>query len=616
MTNELLFWVDATKNESVTGGEQSVLTKVNLVTEGGKCLKKTTFFKKDRLRRAIKTPPGQLAIYVDKMNAEKSAILFSKRTVVKQQNTGWGGVRTTPESSAPTGNGLFTKQWAGHSVGDESGVGEILCSAILDHVIRVKRIPPFVPKFHDYTVRIDNREIHCYKLVIECLGSMTLRRFIEDQKDSPTALFKRQMDGVFTQILVALYLLQKHAGFVHNDFHPDNIILQPRGAGSGDFVVEFDKGIYVFDESIPFVKIIDFGHSFLEHPLTGEQVSAVWTSPISAYNNSADIMRMAMELLAYTVAERKTGGFFSDELWTNLDLASGRIEGNFKVNVNSIHFPFPMECETPGSLIEGTVARKFKQETYRCLLCNIFFELEHDMWNITDCTKRYERREERTPKSYEPIHVSFIRADFAPQSFKMLAGDLVRVLKYRLSNVGARTPPPMTYAGVGLKIQRRFLWRSLVLFQRSVIFYLRIFFYVDRQPEGVPVHREGLKLAMDIIETIKTCLGEDCTAEKVMRCAQYLCVQTACGGFPHFFKLDSLKRLENYDKCNVAEMEKTALKKMYEKLRSLGLINAPAEFTSVEKVHEMDLECIYSLFEWTSSTLYFGLSLKEATRWS
>ena len=91
MTNELLFWVDATKNESVTGGEQSVLTKVNLVTEGGKCLKKTTFFKKDRLRRAVKTPPGQLAIYVDKMNAEISAILFSKRTVVKQQNTGWGG---------------------------------------------------------------------------------------------------------------------------------------------------------------------------------------------------------------------------------------------------------------------------------------------------------------------------------------------------------------------------------------------------------------------------------------------------------------------------------------------------------------------------------------------
>jgi len=563
----------------------------------------------------------------------------------------------SPPSAAPTyANGV--KTWRGRSI----DVAEIECAVIVDYATRVKRLPPCVPRVlrHDARRSVGSRSTVEYSLGIEHIENVsrasvvdpkgrhadpTLAAFVDgdDSRRDPDG-FKRRLDGVFVQILLALGGLQRHCGFVHNDLHTKNVLLKAR-EGTGPLVVH--DGLtgrrYVFEDDVPLVKIIDFGDAIVRHPETGRVVSARWTGHIQGFTNGADIRRLAIVLARH--AGERASALFSSELIADIVSIIDPIDGDVSVlddivasanaNSNVERFGFPLTgFATPTKLLEtGRVARRFVdgggQTTTHVAPKNIFHELPEDGWSSTRPFAWFARREFGVaPREYAPCRPLL---PTTPPEIVKLRDHAVSALGKRLDvDPNFETRPErrdldavVAYGpSADTRTRRRVAWTGLVLFQRAVVFYLRTF-VASELTGSVDVGDVGGDDAANITRLIERRVNEiremvdetvataNVTSDEerlkkkseATRLMLRLCLVAACGGHGQFFSVAALGRRWWDAVAKVTEA--------YDAAYDAGIIVAPAE-TIVRDIDQVETRAyadekrregagptVVRLFEWS-----------------
>jgi len=509
---------------------------------------------------------------------------------------------------------------------------EIKCAAMLMQVTILKRLPPFVIDMRDFEVRGGTRgQIMSAAYTMPSEG-ITLEQWLRSVADTGRvakdhATFARQLDGIFAQIVLALYFLQKHAGFVHNDFHSNNIMVIER-PGTGNMRVVVDRVNYVFEEDIPLVKLIDFGQSHARNPLTGETLNSMFWSPLVAQNNSWDLVRVAITLLQPRPMRTNSNALspghrenvlFSRTLTRDLLSVADSVSPTpnwwlgGKSNLN--WFSFPTQAMTPAKLIEnGEVLQTFVSDALASYH-NTFVELPNDGWPVD--LRRFSRleTERRLYDDYEPVVVSFIepRLVRAPGRIRDV---VLKMMDRRLIECydAEKGGPLFCYGGCEESVKKRMLYKALILFQRAVIFYLKTFCRctIDGQ-----LHDEFTTRALAFRES----LVEENNYEHHME-LRY-CLFAACGGFPEFLGAFSGipvhgDRRDNHFK-NSAEHNKMQkeIVQMFEDFQAPPLrrrICAPLECVSIHDIHAADLQTLRGAFVWSSEMCFYSYDVKSAIK--
>ena len=322
------------------------------------------------------------------------------------------------------------KRWRGPS----AAIAEIECAIIVDYVTRVKRLAPCVPRFVGYDARRTTNGTGYveYALRTEHVDNLTMASIVDphgrhadptleayvrgdDLARDPEG-FRRRLEGVFVQVLLALSGLQRHCGFVHNDFHTKNVLLAAR-EGTGPLVVRDAASgrRYVFEDDVPLVKIIDFGDAMVRHPETGRVVNSRWTGPIQGFTNGADLMKFAVVLARHDRHVRSTRGestsLFSDAMTADLVSILDPIDGDVSTldliaasanaNPNVERFGFPLVGFATPRNSSRPVASRDVSSTRKSRVApeNIFHELPDDAWSSDRPFSWFEDAREET-KTY------------------------------------------------------------------------------------------------------------------------------------------------------------------------------------------------------------------------
>ncbi|MBE35284.1 MAG: hypothetical protein CMI16_06980 [Opitutaceae bacterium] len=522
----------------------------------------------------------------------------TRRDIGRTFSGGIGGAPPprTPSPSYERG----VKAWRGRS----KDVAEIECAIVVDYVTRVKRLPPCVPRVTRHVARrtVDGRDVE-YSLEVEHVDNAsvvdpngrhadpTLAAYLEgDDFSRDPEGFRRRLDGVFAQILLALSGLQRHCGFVHNDLHTKNVLLRAR-EGTGPMIVHDAASgrAYVFDDDVPLVKLIDFGDAMVRHPETGRVVSSRWTSHLQGFTNGADLRRLAIVLARH--ANGRPSSFFSDEMTADLVSIIDPTEGDVSAlddivaaanaNPNVERFGFPLVgFATPSSLLAtGRVADRLVDGGSRegggvathAAPENIFHELPDDGWSSGEPFARFARREGGSRhRDYAPCHPLF---PVAPPELVQLRDHAAHALVRRLDDDPdfETRPDRLDFEAVvaygpsaDTRTRRRVAWTGLVLFQRAVAFYLRTFASVEvrgcvdlsrvgssRDVDDAAHARlsrlvsrnvnEVLGIVDDIVGASRVSSDEERRNKKseTTRLVLRLCLVAACGGHGQFFAVKS-----------------------------------------------------------------------------
>lgn len=583
---------------------------------------------------------------------------------------------TTPRTPSPTStkptyaNGV--KAWRGRT----RDKAEIECAVILDFVTRVKRLPPCVPRVlgHETRRSLDGRDIE-YSLELEHVENLTradldpngrhtdptLAAYVEggDSERDPEG-FKRRLDGIFVQILLALSGLQRHCGFVHNDLHTKNVLLKAR-EGTGPLVVHDAASgrSHIFDDDVPLVKLIDFGDAMVRHPETGRVVSTRWTGHVQGFTNGADVRRLAIVLARHANGRGPT--LFSSDLIADLVSIVDPNDGDVSAldgivasaneNSNVERFGFPLTgFATPSTLLEtGRVARRFVDDRQtRVVPRNIFHELPDDGWASTRPFAWFSRRERggsiaatRRDDLYAPCRPLL---SVTPPELVELRDHALKALVKRLNNDPnfETQPDKLDFEAIAAygssadtRTRRRVAWTGLVLFQRAVVFYLRTFVSLevtervdfrgdadeadeaDDEATGADVGlgelerlvarsvNELLGIVDDTVGTTNVTSDEERRRKKkeATRLVLRLCLVAACGGHGQFFAVASVGRRWWDAVAKITEA--------YDAAYDAGKIVAPAE-TIVRNVEEVETRAyadetrrdaagptVRRLFEWS-----------------
>lgn len=535
-------------------------------------------------------------------------------------------------STTPTPTPTPTPRTASYSNGEKrwsartriDAFVEIECAAIVDHVVRVKRLPPFVPRYlgHDVRRSDDGRREEC-ALRLEHVPAHrtsdgrrrepTLEAFVKDEIErarDPEGHVRR-LDGVFVQILLALSGLQRHCGFVHNDLHTKNVLLVPR-EGTGPLVVHDASSDrrYVFEDDVPLVKIIDFGDAMVRHPETGRVVTRRWTAHLQALTNAADLRRLAVVMLRHALPF--SDDMFADLVWivdpTDGDVSSlDDLVASTNANDNVERFGFPIATfPTPSDVLaRGRVARRFVDETRetRTFPRNIYHELPDDGWSSERPRAWFDARERRPLDAYAPCRPLL---PVSPPELVELRDHVLTSLGRRLDvdpKVDARRERldmevAATYGpSADTRTRRRVAWTGLVLFQRAVVFYLKTF--VSEEKTGrVDLRRGSRECARLVSRTVNEVLGT--VAETVgalgtasdeerrkrrtesTRLVLRMCLVAACGGHGQFFDVANPGLSERRWFGTVARV-----KEAYDAAYDEGAIVAPAE-TLIRKAEDVE----------------------------
>ena len=573
----------------------------------------------------------------------------------------FSGVAVPPRTPSPTfaapSYARGVKTWRGRS----RDVAEIECAVVVDYVTRVKRLAPCVPRVTSHAARRtpDGRDVE-YSLEVEHVDNAsvvdpngrhadpTLAAYLDgdDHARDPQG-FRRRLDGVFAQILLALSGLQRHCGFVHNDLHTKNVLLRAR-EGTGPMIVHDARTgrAYVFDDDVPLVKLIDFGDAMVRHPETGRVVSTRWTSHLQGFTNGADLRRLAIVLARHA---RGRSSFFSNEMIADLVSIVDPTEGDVSTlddivasanaNPNVERFGFPLAgFATPSSLLAtGRVAELFVDGgTSRAPPENIFHELPDDGWSSEGPFARFERREvgghrggvHREP--YAPCRPLF---PAAPRELVELRDHAVRALARRLDDDPDfdTRPERLDFEAVvaygpsaDTRTRRRVAWTGLVLFQRAVAFYLRTFASSEVRgsfdfPRGVSSSVDAARLVErnvnEVVGIVDDIVGKTRVSSveerrkktsEATRLILRSCLVAACGGHGQFFAISSPEGRDRRWFDAVARVTEA-----YDAAHDAGAIVAPAE-TLVRKAEDVETRAyadeekrdgrgptIERLFEWS-----------------
>ena len=511
---------------------------------------------------------------------------------------------------------------------------EIRCSALLAHVSLMKRLPPFVIKMVDYKVSEDGfRTVMSAEITLEkcdeTLEQWMLRRTAGGLGGKE---FSKQLDGIFAQIILGLYLLQKHVGFVHNDLHTKNVMLVNR-VGSGNMRVVVDGIGYVFDDSIPLVKFIDFGQSYARNPTTGEEISGMFWSPLVAQNNSWDLVRFVVTLMKRRDRDAVSlDALFSAELTSDIlnvlysvqhptDSSANWWESS---NLNVEWFSFPMHAKTPLQMItSGLVLPKFRSSDLASHH-NTFGELPDDGWSYDAKPFNNREREKARESSYAPLQPCFFMADKGRHRVARALSEIREVackaMGWRINTPfdGRKKGPVICYGGsvADASIRKRMLGKALIFYQRAVIFYLMTFARCDEEVDyGDGEHLEQMlnqpfaNRASEIRAKLEPVLNIQRGME--MR----YCLWASCGGYEDFFDVfDGIRRDHHFNRDSDQIAIRRDILALYNDVRWERNIRAPVEFADLRDVHGSRVSWLLDAFDWSSEMCFYSLDVKDALK--
>ena len=143
------------------------------------------------------------------------------------------------------------------------GIHELRASAIVACAGQRMGLPPAVAAPVDYDVHTTECVMY-YQGIGVALDEWLYSEGGEGRKlmQTDAGRFAKAVDGIVTQVVVALHLLQKHIGYHHNDLHSRNVCVcrPPHGAWSVSFDLDGETRCYSFSEDVPVVRFAD--HEF------------------------------------------------------------------------------------------------------------------------------------------------------------------------------------------------------------------------------------------------------------------------------------------------------------------------------------------------------------------
>ena len=512
---------------------------------------------------------------------------------------------------------------------------EVLAMAMVSHLCVVKRIPPWsvVPNDcgREHQLRLSGTNlIHTVDLVTESADHTLydwLRRGLREEyaEGSPELLaFQTQLDGIFAQVVLALYAFQKYLGFVHNDLHLKNVLIKLRPNTENMRFISEDLS-YVFREAVPLVKICDFGHAYFVNPVTRNVMhGAVYSSAFTCLNNSHDVLRFCMSLQKMRRGNNMSA--FSQQLTSDLNAVLAPLKDFSTETCDSAeHFPFAMGgFLTPRELVRrGSVVKKFVcAEQAPAAQGSTFYELPHDDFeHDVHAASAFELREQPSAAEYVQFNAAQMNAEHT-QIQRVVLPLVKNALHFRLNGKGSMT---FSKNERGLQyVRKRMLWAALIVYQRAVMFYMRTFGHVQVSQQIQPdlpdlpdlldvtaPPDEWLNAAKNVYAAFNPVLMES-------NIAMRYCLWAACGGFPEFFYVFSgieephFRRARNDftpAASNSAEARKVL--ELFDLVSSYGL-RAPAQFVKLESVHAATELALINAFDVSSSAVYYSLPLSVA----
>lgn len=402
--------------------------------------------------------------------------------------------------------------------------GEVLITAALHCITVAKGLPPFILPLR----RIEKMKKNGYMTFVEKSRGSTLHEYLETRQRERKDL---HLEAILTQVCLALRNFQKFAGFVHNDLHTHNIMIEER-SDRDRFVVHTEGQCFVFPPEAPFVRIIDFGQSAIVHPLQNCTVSTVFTAPMMREILGTDIAKLTVCLVKWaktkcpegkdTTWEDVLGGNVSADVLRVLshisnDAVTSDTVAKYTSVKNKMHEYFPMKAgdSVDTVLREGACARLFivplasaengdqKNRTVNSMCyhaASIFFERENDVWCSRNAICRYrtvlERRHLPPPVPLSWTHRSGNDILVAQETVRVEYTHVVEYMAKRgiLQNAPgyddtrfSMEPVRQTFNfklhGTSAFYRRRVVWTLLELFQRGVLFFLRLFITDEREKD-------------------------------------------------------------------------------------------------------------------------------------
>ena len=529
---------------------------------------------------------------------------------------------------------------------------EIMALATLEHVTTVKRLPPWVTKMLDYGYGENPKDFLPFTVHLAMEpADVTLYDWLwhhlrksYDKGSVDLYGFQHALDGVFAQLVLALYAFQKYAGFVHNDLHLKNVLLQHR-PGTGNMRYNSECISYVFDDAVPLMKLCDCGHAYVVHPIT-HYVSpgAYFGCPLGALNNCTDLTKACISL-----AKMRPSSYdgnvrlsqFSESLNKDMDCVLRPMTDSVKRCSNSMEgFAFPIGSGflTPRQLIKcGSVVPSYVS-TELATYANSFHELDDDDWSYAGSLAKAsfdirERETEVWPSTYE-VSSTHVGLKLMNMHYKNpdLGYDIAMMVPVVLRALTARMEvldePGAVMAfgggeyarGQNMHVRKRMLWSALTFYQRGVRFYLRVF-----APTVVNPSSALSDFTQDGSIPIDFGIPDHLSAEAVringmfsprlqrMNMALRYSLWAACGGFSEFF--DTFSGLP-FDDSHFRRDEEVrdvpgAVLKLYHTVMDNGW-RAPIQYASLETVHNASEETLKNAFIASSNVCYYSYTLEQA----
>jgi len=384
---------------------------------------------------------------------------------------------------------------------------ELKCMASLNHVELVKRLPPFS------TMIFGNDNSHIYMQKNDVTFESWMYPELGSRPDSrPEKMtypgggrdlllkspedFKRVLDGIFSQVVMALKMYQKYVGFVHNDLHTRNICLQARNGSGAMSVVTSEQDIFVFEDDIPLIKIIDAGDSHVNGRNCGK-IYGRDTAFFNSKNNSFDLFCFSAALIPSR--DPKTCEIdASDSILVNMSTelrdcvlrvvypdpnSNGPLW--FLKNPNAMPFPYLHGFLSPDILLREASSGRERSPLKRFVRAsispappdNIFYELQNDGWNHSGEQEdvMFRIREAVRPETMYKQSVKNISQLRGDQNHALLAicEDVINLWKRRMTTRYSEgdIDKLACYGGCDASLRKRVMRSVTIAFQKAMRFY-------------------------------------------------------------------------------------------------------------------------------------------------
>ena len=414
---------------------------------------------------------------------------------------------------------------------------EVEVSLVLSCVTISKGLPPFFNIFCGHRMRF-NGETKRYEtlLVVDRVEGRTFREYlgrtfqeyISSRDESLLKDVRYQLQSIFVQVCVALSSAQKYVGFVHNDFHCENIMIQKQWDGDA-MVFRTMERCYRFPEDTPRVRIIDYGQSSVVHPVHHRTVHS-FTGLMTQGMHGVDVARFCLRVVkwAQEVSRRdRFGGDWSavlgDELTEDFcavlrHLTSGGpatprdiATHAASINDNAEWYPFDVGVSPARILSEGACVRRFTVASPREARCafwrNLYVERPEDVFDSSAAVYRFSSTEK---KSFPVVRIplsrwvvcdtdAIVRNVHAALKHHMTCRGFMAAsgaarhddsTAYKIKNSdGTERCRALYFQKTDERTKRRVAWRALVVFQKSILLYI-IAFVAENSQEAEGIRNE------------------------------------------------------------------------------------------------------------------------------